>query len=251
MPIVGFQYDPAGDDSVYFVPPEDRPKELKRIRFLLLLAAFVSMFTAGANMLLMVDIYSATDLLSKRGEQLIQDPQVRDLVQAEAPAILEKLAEERGDPPPTVPDIEQAADMGVDALKMSVILSGNVMLVLLILTFYFPVKYLLIRRRAAQGQPECIRVIRATVWAQIGVELFRHFNLFLMNAEASVLELPNYPSPTLVLAVLILLNIRRDHVREFFSDYKVLPAPTQVVEAWKASQGQPPAAPPSPTHRPA
>lgn len=236
MPIIGFHHDPSGDDSVYFVTPQDRPKELRRIRQLLILAALVGMFSAGANALLMLDVYNTTQVLKVRGEEIVKDPAVLSVIKAEAPGLLEDLAKKRQEPPPEAVKVEQAAEMGLDVLRMSVMLSGNLMLLMMALTFYFPLKYVLLYRRAGRGEPEVIRLIRATVWAQVAVELFKNFNLMLLNAESKVVDLPNSPSLTLLIAAWILLHIRRAHVREFFSDYRVLPAPPEVVAAWEASQ---------------
>lgn len=243
MAIVGYKYDPEGVDAVYYAITDDYPRAARRIRWLLVFGLMLSLVSAVQAVDLTSQAYTGSRSLSKQAKGMAADPVLRaaletqlKLARAQAtspegsasPAPLAQLAEV---------DVDGTVERGVDALAMLSAFVGNLMLGFFVVLIYFPIKYFLLWRGVRKGNPESLTQIRRTARSQLWLELLRMLCLMDMNAQATVLELPNSWSWTMVNAALILWYARRSEIREFFSCYQVKPAPVGMPIPAVATQG--------------
>jgi hypothetical protein len=243
MPIVGFHYDPRDLDLIYYEPPPSRPKELRRIRALLLLALVFSLVSGWQTANFSVQTYDTASLISERADELVgQEGKINRQIQENGIATVRAYAKAQGlDPPPADELHEQNyPQMGLDSIKMFTSLTRMLMFVCIALVVWFPIRYTILFRGCGRGHPETYRKIVTTARTQLVFELGRFLIIWRMNTRAEILEIPNQPSFSLGVAVLLLLFLRREDVREFFSEYGIRRFPPELVRVVEQLDWVPP-----------
>ncbi|MBW3582981.1 MAG: hypothetical protein KY455_07780 [Euryarchaeota archaeon] len=184
--------DGKGRSVVYYEAPPEQPKAVRWLRRLVVTSAFyavVAIFTAFLDAEPMMTVIWDIEAL------FLADP---------------------------VPGEEELRDVARIASSLAALAT----LALAFLLLYIPIRYGILARRVKHGSPETYRAIRFIAKVQIGMELTRLFFLFFVSADLESIRVEILPTFTLLLAPAILLVLRRQDVKRFFSWYA-----TRVEEA--------------------
>ncbi|HBP22871.1 MAG TPA: hypothetical protein DEA08_34465 [Planctomycetes bacterium] len=230
MSISGFAAKQDGPDEVHFTRPEESPGQTPKVVFyvqiLLLVAMALSCWSAVANLGMGLKALSATQDFKRQVDaaqehpafqEVLDNPQtVNRLLAARGIEVEGELSKER---------LEADIARGRELVEVVSFLALHAVLAFLVLSIYFPFKYLRLVNGCAAGSPDVHRAIVATARIQLVIEAAR---IYLLLAPQLYTDLiPVHPamlfSPVALLDVALLVFMTRPGTRAFFSVFRLVP----------------------------
>ena len=241
MPISGFEHTPGAPDEVRFTRPEaggERPRVVFFVQLLLLTTMALSCYSAVANLGVGMRAVLALNQARAQAASAAEHPALREVL--DDPRTVERLLAARGievEGELAAERIEADIVRGRQLIELASFLALHAVIAFLLLSIYFPFKYLRLVNGSGSGNPAVHRAIVATARAQLLIELVRLYLLFGVWLTADFIRL--HPamvlSPVALLDVALLVFMTRPGARDFFSVYRLVP--TQDPPPQQLSQG--------------
>lgn len=196
------------------------------MQVLLLIAMGLSCWSAVANLGMGLRALSATQDFKKQADaaqehpglkQVLDDPEtVQHLLAARGIEVDGELSKER---------LEADLARGRELIEVASFLLLHAVLGFLLLSVYFPFKYLRLINGCGTGSPDVHRAILATARIQLLIEVVRLYLLLGVRLYTDLI--PLHPamilSPVALLDVALLVFMTRPGTRAFFSVFRLVP----------------------------
>lgn len=230
MPISGFEAKPGGPDEVQFTRPEatpgQPPKVVVYVQGLLLIAMALSCWSAVANLGMGLKALTATQQFKQQVDRAQEHPAFQEVL--DNPQTVNRLLAARGievEGEISKERLERDLAHGRELVEVVSFLALHAVLAFLVLSVYFPFKYLRLINGCASGNPDVHRAIVATARIQLVIEAARVYLLLAPQLYTDLI--PIHPamlfSPVALLDVALLVFMTRPGTRAFFSVFQLVP----------------------------
>ena len=230
MPISGFEAQPGGLDEVHFTRPEEAPGQTPQVVFyvqiLLLVAMALSCWSAVANLGMGLEALSATRDFKQQVDRAQEHPAFQEVL--DNPQTVNRLLAARGievEGELSKERLEADIARGRELVEVVSFLALHAVLAFLVLSIYFPFKYLRLVNGCAKGSPDVHRAIVATARMQLLIEAARIYLLLAPQLYTDMISVPPAMlfSPVALLDVALLVFMTRPGTRAFFSVFRLVP----------------------------
>lgn len=174
--------------TVHFRSYSHYPRQVKNLWWLVLASALIATYNAGN---LFIDLFP-----------------------------LLGYADEMRSAAASVPPDSELGQFAGDVSRFFTNMVNYLFLVTTVVLFYLPIRYGIILKRFRRGAPPTYWSIRNTAWLTIGLATYIFFTIIYLFSQLATIYVAPPLGLNILIAPLILLQMRRREVREYFSQFE-------------------------------